>query len=76
MSTIQVALEARSYFITVGNGLLGQTGSLLKESQPARNTIVISSKTILSLHGERLFRSSAPRWFPGRNGHHSRRRKS
>ncbi len=57
MSTIQVALEARSYFITVRNGLLGQAGSLLKESQPARNTIVISSKTILSLHGERLFRS-------------------
>jgi 3-dehydroquinate synthase len=57
MTTIQVALEARSYSINVGNGLLSQTGSLLKELQPSRNTIVISSKTILSLHGERLFRS-------------------
>src|SRR5688500_1281773 len=57
MSTIQVALEARSYQITVGKGLIGQTGFLLKESQPAQNTVVISSKTILSRHGQPLFRA-------------------
>ena len=57
MSRIQVALEARSYSIMVQNGVIGQTGSLLKNIHPAQNTIVISSKTILSLHGERLFRS-------------------
>jgi len=57
MSTIQVALETRSYSIRIGNGLLSQTGSLVKELQPSQNTVVISSKTILSLHGEWLFRS-------------------
>jgi 3-dehydroquinate synthase len=57
MTTIQVALEARSYSIMVQNGVIGQTGSLLKTIHPAQNAIVISSKTILSLYGERLFRS-------------------
>jgi len=57
MSTIQVALGTRSYSITVRNGLIGQAGLLLKEAQPAQNTVVISSKTVLSLHGKQLFRS-------------------
>ena len=57
MSAIQVALEARSYSIRVGNGILSQTGSFLKELHPSRKTIVISSKTVLSLHGEKLLRS-------------------
>jgi 3-dehydroquinate synthase len=57
MNTVQVALGARSYSIRVGNGILSLTGTLLEELQPAKTTIVISSKTILSLHGERLFRS-------------------
>ena len=57
MSTIHVALEARSYSIRVGNGILSQTGSFLKELHSARSAVVISSKTVLSLHGEKLFRS-------------------
>src|SRR5262245_60350112 len=57
MTTIQVALEARSYSIMVQNGVIAQTGPLLKSIHPIQNTIVISSKTILSLHGERLLRS-------------------
>ncbi|MBM3804955.1 MAG: 3-dehydroquinate synthase [Acidimicrobiia bacterium] len=57
MNTIQVALGRRSYSIRVGNGLLGETGALLNELELAKSIIVISSKAILSLHGERLLRS-------------------
>jgi len=57
MSTIRVALEARTYSIHVGNGILSQTGSFLKDFHFAQSIIVISSKTVLALHGEKLFRS-------------------
>ncbi|MCI0419877.1 MAG: 3-dehydroquinate synthase [Acidobacteria bacterium] len=57
MSTIQVALGSRSYPIEIGNGLLSQTGAILQALQLSQNTVVVSSKRILSLHGEPLFRS-------------------
>ena len=57
MSIIQVDLGTRSYSIHVGNGLIHQAGPLVKKLHSSRRTVVISSRTILSLHGDHLLRS-------------------
>src|SRR5262249_40426263 len=59
MSTIQVDLGTRSYSIHVGNGLIHQAGPLVKSLHSSQRTVVISSRTILSLHGDHLLRSLA-----------------
>ncbi len=57
MQPICVDLGNRSYSIHVANGLLSQTGRLLEALGISHTAIVISSRDILSLHGETLLRS-------------------
>lgn len=57
MQTTRVELGSRSYSIHVSNGLLSQTGKLLHALDISRKAIVISSRDILSLHGDKLIRS-------------------
>jgi 3-dehydroquinate synthase len=57
MTTISVELGNRGYSIHVENGLVNRTGNLIGALQVSRDVIVLSSKAILSLHGEKLLRS-------------------
>lgn len=57
MSKITVELGSRSYPIYIQNGILDRSGELLKTLPAVRDLIVVSSKAILSLHGDRLFHS-------------------
>ncbi len=57
MKTLTVELGRRSYPIVVAEGLIESAGTRLKRLGFSSPPIVITNRTVLNLHGERLLRS-------------------
>jgi 3-dehydroquinate synthase len=57
MKTVHVALQERSYNIHIGRGILDRAGKLLAALDLSGQAVVISSPSILSLHGSGLLNS-------------------
>jgi 3-dehydroquinate synthase len=57
MSTIIVDLGNRSYSIHIRNGILSQSGRILRALNLSGDVVIVSSKLILSLHGHKLVSS-------------------
>jgi 3-dehydroquinate synthase len=54
MRAIRVGLEARSYDVLVGVGLIDAAGGLMRPLLPRGRTVVVCDETVRGLHGDRL----------------------
>jgi len=57
MKKVAVQLRSRSYAIHIGNGIANRVGRIAKDLVPSREVVVVSSKEILRLHGEKVLGS-------------------
>jgi 3-dehydroquinate synthase len=57
MKSVNVDLENRSYAISIGNGVLEQTGKIIERLAPSHAPVVISNARVLKLHRRPLLRS-------------------
>lgn len=52
--TVKVALEGRSYAVTIGRGLIETGGARLAPHLPRRRTAIVTDAIVADLHGARL----------------------
>lgn len=58
MTTVTVALGARSYDVVIERGVLAQAGARIAAIAPNRRAIVVTDETVAALHLDRLFASA------------------
>lgn len=57
MHTLHLDLAQNSYNICIGQDLLGNTGSYLRELSAGRKVLIVSNPTVFPLYGERVVES-------------------
>lgn len=57
MKTIRLKLKDNSYNIHIGSGILSRAGALLRSLSAGKKVMIVSNKTVYSLHGKKLFKS-------------------
>jgi shikimate kinase/3-dehydroquinate synthase len=63
---VEVALDAHSYQVVIGDGLIARAGALLAPVLPQKRVVVITDSTVASLHLPKLMKGLAETGFDAR----------